>query len=245
MIGELHGGDPARAAADGMVRFLAQADDTRPVAVAAHFDADGLSAAAIIVRALHRAVDLGVNFVDTADVYGDGHSERLIARLRRERGEELIVATKAGRRLSPHVAAGFTLATMTAWRMMVSRARVRAGEQVLIWGIGGGVALAAAAVLVLSPVASAAVIASFSPGSGQLNVFGDSLNNSIVISRDAAGKILVNGGAIALGHPLGASGAKLMATLIHSLRRHGKRFGLQTMCEGGGIANVTVVEALN
>jgi acetyl-CoA C-acetyltransferase len=54
----------------------------------------------------------------------------------------------------------------------------------------------------------------------------------------------VNGGAIALGHPLGATGTKLMTTLIHSLRARGKRYGLQTMCEGGGIANVTIVEAL-
>jgi acetyl-CoA C-acetyltransferase len=58
-------------------------------------------------------------------------------------------------------------------------------------------------------------------------------------------KLNVHGGAIALGHPLGASGAKLMATLAHALHRHGKRFGLQTMCEGGGIANVTIVEALS
>jgi acetyl-CoA C-acetyltransferase len=58
-------------------------------------------------------------------------------------------------------------------------------------------------------------------------------------------RLNVHGGAIALGHPLGASGAKLMATLVHALRRNGKRFGLQTMCEGGGIANVTIVEALN
>ena len=58
-------------------------------------------------------------------------------------------------------------------------------------------------------------------------------------------KLNVHGGAIALGHPLGASGAKLMATLIHALHRHRKRFGLQTMCEGGGIANVTIVEALH
>ncbi|RYD54278.1 MAG: acetyl-CoA C-acyltransferase [Sphingomonadales bacterium] len=57
-------------------------------------------------------------------------------------------------------------------------------------------------------------------------------------------KLNVNGGAIALGHPLGASGTKLMATLVHALRRSGKRYGLQTMCEGGGIANVTIVEAL-
>ncbi len=57
-------------------------------------------------------------------------------------------------------------------------------------------------------------------------------------------KLNVNGGAIALGHPLGASGTKLMATMVHALRARGKRFGLQTMCEGGGIANVTIVEAL-
>ncbi len=57
-------------------------------------------------------------------------------------------------------------------------------------------------------------------------------------------RLNVNGGAIALGHPLGASGTKLMATLVHALRSRGKRFGLQTMCEGGGIANVTIVEAL-
>ncbi|HLQ85705.1 MAG TPA: acetyl-CoA C-acetyltransferase [Salinisphaeraceae bacterium] len=54
----------------------------------------------------------------------------------------------------------------------------------------------------------------------------------------------VNGGAIALGHPLGATGAKLMTTLIHALRQRGGRYGLQTMCEGGGMANVTIVEAL-
>jgi acetyl-CoA C-acetyltransferase len=57
-------------------------------------------------------------------------------------------------------------------------------------------------------------------------------------------RLNVNGGAIALGHPLGASGTKLMATLVHALQARGKRYGLQTMCEGGGIANVTIVEAL-
>jgi acetyl-CoA C-acetyltransferase len=57
-------------------------------------------------------------------------------------------------------------------------------------------------------------------------------------------KLNVNGGAIALGHPLGASGAKLMATLVHALRTRRKKYGLQTMCEGGGIANVTIIEAL-
>ena len=55
-------------------------------------------------------------------------------------------------------------------------------------------------------------------------------------------KLNVHGGAIALGHPLGASGTKLMATLVHALHRHGKKFGLQTMCEGGGVANVTIIE---
>ncbi|MFJ8232007.1 acetyl-CoA C-acetyltransferase [Streptomyces sp. NPDC094448] len=54
----------------------------------------------------------------------------------------------------------------------------------------------------------------------------------------------VNGGAIALGHPLGATGARLMTTLLHELERTGGRFGLQTMCEGGGLANVTIIERL-
>ena len=53
-----------------------------------------------------------------------------------------------------------------------------------------------------------------------------------------------HGGAIALGHPLGASGTKLMATLINVLRATGGRYGLQTMCEGGGVANVTIIERL-
>jgi len=57
-------------------------------------------------------------------------------------------------------------------------------------------------------------------------------------------KLNIHGGAIALGHPLGASGTKLMATLVHALRRNGKKYGLQTMCEGGGVANVTIIEAL-
>ena len=57
-------------------------------------------------------------------------------------------------------------------------------------------------------------------------------------------KINVNGGAIALGHPLGATGTKLMTTLLHELERTGGRYGLQTMCEGGGQANVTIIERL-
>jgi acetyl-CoA C-acetyltransferase len=57
-------------------------------------------------------------------------------------------------------------------------------------------------------------------------------------------RLNVNGGAIALGHPLGASGTKLMTTLIHALKARGKRYGLQTMCEGGGLSNVTIVERL-
>ena len=58
-------------------------------------------------------------------------------------------------------------------------------------------------------------------------------------------RVNVNGGAIALGHPLGATGAKLMTTLLHELERTGGRFGLQTMCEGGGQANVTIIERLS
>ena len=57
-------------------------------------------------------------------------------------------------------------------------------------------------------------------------------------------KLNVNGGAIALGHPLGASGTKLMTTLLGALKAKNKRYGLQTMCEGGGLTNVTIVEAL-
>jgi acetyl-CoA C-acetyltransferase len=57
-------------------------------------------------------------------------------------------------------------------------------------------------------------------------------------------RLNVHGGAIALGHPLGASGTKLMTTLVHALKAHNKRYGLQTMCEGGGMANVTIVERL-
>jgi acetyl-CoA acyltransferase len=53
-----------------------------------------------------------------------------------------------------------------------------------------------------------------------------------------------NGGAIALGHPLGGSGARLMTTLVHHMRDHGIRYGLQTMCEGGGQANATILELL-
>jgi acetyl-CoA C-acetyltransferase len=57
-------------------------------------------------------------------------------------------------------------------------------------------------------------------------------------------KVNVNGGAIALGHPLGATGARLMTTLLHELERTEGRYGLQTMCEGGGQANVTIIERL-
>ena len=67
------------------------------------------------LRALHRAVDLGVNFFDTADVYGDGRSERLLARLKSERREPILIATKVGRRVSPHVAEGYTFENLSAW----------------------------------------------------------------------------------------------------------------------------------
>ena len=67
------------------------------------------------MAALHRAVDCGVNFIDTADVYGMGRSERLVARLKRERKGEIVVATKAGRRLSPHTADGYNKANLTGF----------------------------------------------------------------------------------------------------------------------------------
>jgi len=67
------------------------------------------------IAALHRALEMGVNFFDTADVYGDGISERLMARLRKETGAEFHVATKAGRRLDPHIATGYNRANLTAF----------------------------------------------------------------------------------------------------------------------------------
>ena len=63
------------------------------------------------------------------------------------------------------------------------------------------------------------------------------------LSADLA-KVNVNGGAIALGHPLGATGTRLMSTLLCELERTGGRYGLQTMCEGGGQANATIIERL-
>jgi aryl-alcohol dehydrogenase-like predicted oxidoreductase len=67
------------------------------------------------MAALHKAIDSGVNFIDTADVYGMGRSERLIAQLRRERSEPIVVATKAGRRLSPHTAEGYNAKNLSAF----------------------------------------------------------------------------------------------------------------------------------
>src|SRR3982750_177619 len=67
------------------------------------------------MAALHRALDRGVNFFDTADVYGDGRSERLLRQLRKERDEPFYIATKAGRRLSPHAAEGYTRKNLTAF----------------------------------------------------------------------------------------------------------------------------------
>ena len=57
-------------------------------------------------------------------------------------------------------------------------------------------------------------------------------------------RVNVNGGAIALGHPLGASGARIMTTLVNAMEQRGARWGLQTMCEGGGMANATVLELI-
>ncbi|MFN8379079.1 MAG: aldo/keto reductase [Anaerolineae bacterium] len=65
--------------------------------------------------AMHHALDLGCNLIDTADVYGDGHSERLIAQVRRERRDPFYVITKAGRRLNPHTADGYNAANLTAF----------------------------------------------------------------------------------------------------------------------------------
>jgi aryl-alcohol dehydrogenase-like predicted oxidoreductase len=67
------------------------------------------------MAALHKAIDCGVNFIDTADVYGMGRSERLIAQLKRERKDEIVVATKAGRRLSPHTADGYNASNITGF----------------------------------------------------------------------------------------------------------------------------------
>jgi aryl-alcohol dehydrogenase-like predicted oxidoreductase len=67
------------------------------------------------MAALHKAIDCGVNFIDTADVYGGGRSERLIARLKKERKEEIIVATKAGRRLPSQTVEGYSRENLTAW----------------------------------------------------------------------------------------------------------------------------------
>ncbi len=67
------------------------------------------------LAALHRAVDSGVNFIDTADVYGDGRSERLIANLKKERKEEIVVATKAGRRLPRQTVEGYSRENLSAW----------------------------------------------------------------------------------------------------------------------------------
>jgi aryl-alcohol dehydrogenase-like predicted oxidoreductase len=67
------------------------------------------------LAALERAIELGVNFIDTADVYGDGRSERLVAELRRRRSQEIHIATKAGRRLSPHTADGYNRENLTAF----------------------------------------------------------------------------------------------------------------------------------
>ena len=67
------------------------------------------------LAAIHRAVELGVNFFDTADVYGDGRSERLLAQMRRQHGDAIYIATKAGRRLNPHRAAGYNRENLTAF----------------------------------------------------------------------------------------------------------------------------------
>jgi len=67
------------------------------------------------IAALHKAIELGVNFIDTADVYGDGHSEQLIAQVRKQHREKLFIATKAGRRLNPHTAEGYNRQNLTSF----------------------------------------------------------------------------------------------------------------------------------
>jgi acetyl-CoA acyltransferase len=62
---------------------------------------------------------------------------------------------------------------------------------------------------------------------------------------DILARTNVNGGAIAIGHPLGASGARIMTTLVNALEQRGGRYALQTMCEGGGMANATIIERLS
>lgn len=80
------------------------------------------------LRTLHRAVDRGVTFFDTADVYGDGRSERLLARLKQERSEALVIATKAGRRLNPHTADGYSAQNLRAF---VERSLTNLGAEAL------------------------------------------------------------------------------------------------------------------
>jgi aryl-alcohol dehydrogenase-like predicted oxidoreductase len=80
------------------------------------------------LAALHKAIDLGVNFIDTADVYGDGRSERLISQVIKERSEEITVATKAGRRLNPHTAAGYNRKNLTAF---IERSLLNLGAEAL------------------------------------------------------------------------------------------------------------------
>ncbi|NUT16009.1 MAG: steroid 3-ketoacyl-CoA thiolase, partial [Cupriavidus sp.] len=62
--------------------------------------------------------------------------------------------------------------------------------------------------------------------------------------KDDDARVNINGGAIALGHPLGASGVRLMTTMLHALEDSGQRYGLQSMCEAGGMANATIIERL-
>lgn len=78
-------------------------------------DAWGTTDDEVSRASLHKAIDLGVNFIDTADVYGDGHSEQLIAQVRKTRSEQLIIATKAGRRLNPYVASGYNRQNLTSF----------------------------------------------------------------------------------------------------------------------------------
>ena len=87
-----------------------------------------------------------------------------------------------------------------------------------------------------------AVTASFNAPAGLLTEFGDDLDNTITTSRNAAGNILVNGGAVALGHPIGASGTRIVLTLVQELEERGGGIGVAAICSGGGQGDAIVVQ---
>jgi hypothetical protein len=85
---------------------------------------------------------------------------------------------------------------------------------------------------------------SYGPAVSRFRTFKPTLARAKDVGADLA-KTNVNGGAIAIGHPLGASGARIMTTMVNALEQRGGRYALQTMCEGGGMANATIIERLS